>query len=91
MATSTTPHGSPLELGAGFNAKDVYTGANTVTGKAYFCVHAWEDCVFTSIVDSTIVTGTTALNGKTLKAGDRHFGEITGFVLASGTLSCYAK
>lgn len=91
MALKPQASGSPLEIGAGLLRKDVYTGANTVTGKNYAIIHAWEDCVFTSIVDEMTDTGPTALNGKTLKAGDREFGDFSGFVLASGTLVCFKK
>lgn len=69
--------------------KDVVANTTPVASKNYYCLHALTDVVFTALADNKLVTGSFA--GVTLKAGDRLFGDFTGFTLSSGTLVCYYR
>lgn len=73
-----------LSAGMGLGGNDIVTDANTHSGD-WWCLHAWTDCVFTSITFRS-GTSTGSLAGKTLLAGDREYGNIIAFQLASGTL-----
>jgi len=77
-----------LCTGIGLGGNDITTGPATATGD-WWVLHAiGGDVVFNSVTFKP-GTSTGSLAGKTLSNGDRLYGNITGFDLASGTIVAY--
>ena len=76
-----------LELGQ--CPKTIIADTADNTSKNFGILHAVTDVVFETMTDATIQAG--SMNGVTLKAGDRYFGEITQVKLTSGVLICYNR
>jgi hypothetical protein len=77
-----------LCTGIGLGGNDIVAGAATVSGD-WWVLHALGgDCVFNSVTFKP-GTSTGSLAGKTLSNGDRLYGNIIGFDLASGTIVAY--
>ena len=67
----------------GRKGKDIIADTSAHTGNWTHLI-ALDDCVFASLTDSTIKSGTMA--GVTLYAGHTYEGDITAFQLSSGKL-----
>lgn len=76
-----------LCTGMGLGGNDIASTSGNYTGD-WWCIHAWTDCVFNSVTFRS-GTSTGTLAGKTLLAGDREYGNIVAFSLASGTVVAY--
>jgi hypothetical protein len=77
-----------LATGTGLAGNDIVTGPATGSGD-WWVIHACGgDCVFNSVTFKP-GTSTGSLAGKTLSNGDRLYGNIIGYDLASGTLVLY--
>lgn len=76
-------------LGLGQTTKEIISNTTARTNKQYAILHALTDVVFNTMTDTTLASGSTTMNGLTLKAGDRYYGNITDVTLTSGTLIAY--
>lgn len=77
-----------LTAGLGLAGVDVVTDATVHSNASpgWLILHAIEDTVIGAV---TRKNATGSLSGKTLKAGDRIYGEITAVQLTSGSVELY--
>ena len=78
----------------GEGGKEIISDSVARTSKNYGILHAITDCVIETMTDVTIqnVSGAaTAMDTKTIKAGDRYFGVITAIKLTSGTMAAHNR
>jgi hypothetical protein len=77
-----------LCTGIGLAGNDIFTGPVSAAGDWWVLHACGGDCVFNSV---TFKPGTSSgsMAGKTLSNGDRLYGNITNFNLASGTIVAY--
>lgn len=77
-----------LTAGLGLGGSDYFTDATLHSGN-WVILHAIEDTVLTSVTYRPGTRGGDSLSGKTIKAGDRLYGEIVSVQLASGSVELY--
>lgn len=76
-----------IAVGMGLSGNDIVEDTTKHDGQ-WWCLHALNECVFTAVVFAN-GTSTGSLAGKTLAKGDRIYGRILSFTLASGVAIAY--
>lgn len=76
-----------ISVGMGLHGNDIVDTTTNKTGN-WWCLHALSDTVFTSVTYAD-GTSTGSLAGKSLAKGDRIYGQIKQFRLASGEVIAY--
>lgn len=77
-----------LTVGIGLGGSDYVSDATSHTGN-WLILHAIEDTVISSLTYRSGTRGGASLAGKTIKAGDRLYGEIVSIQLTSGSVELY--